>query len=64
MAELGAMPITPKPVLLSTTPVSEEEERKREGRKERRNSATVVLMTQAYLPEELRDEQLDGKGGP
>ena len=57
------MPITPKPVLLSTTPVSEEEERKREGRKESRNRAMVVLMTQAHLPEEIRDEQPDGKGG-
>lgn len=53
-------------MLLCTTVVLEGErgikgrrERRKEGRK---NSAMGIQMTQAYLPEEIGDEQLHGKG--
>lgn len=73
VAELEPMPITPKPVLLSRTlglegdkreGGREREERRKEGGEEgNKTSATGVHTTQAYLPEETRDEQLHGKAG-
>lgn len=69
------MPITPKPVLLSLTLVLErsggewEVGREGEGREGGRSKnsechrSSGVQVTPAWLPEEIKDELLNGKGG-